>query len=290
MEQFKQVLAAAGLPQEQIEALSVLTPEQLKEFKPDEYATALGSSYRNRFLNDSEFLSSISLEKIPESIKKTLEGNQYGRFMNETRTYAEKELGLDLSDMTQEQGKGLKSVLAFIMQKNTAKMSNPDAVKELQSQLQKTLQELDQTKTTATERETAIRLEESSKYMGRFQNYATLQELSTIEDLAIDPNAVSEIVFKMVEAKYTPVLNPDTLEFKLMRKDNPALDAIDKAGKPITFRQAALEVMTGKKGFLTEKKADDPNPEPGKVTKVVVGKDGQPTHISSHIRKLAGLE
>src|SRR4051812_22577634 len=98
-EQHKLLLAAVGVPDDQITALEGLTAEQLKEWKPDELATTIRGLVKTGLENDPTFLASIPKDKINPAILKEIEKGQYARFQNELVEVATKKLGLEDKDL-----------------------------------------------------------------------------------------------------------------------------------------------------------------------------------------------
>ena len=119
-------------------------------------------------------------------------------------------------------------------------------------------------------------------------------ELAGLEGvtLSVDPKFISEPVLSALSSKYSVVLDEqDNLVLK--QKENPALDVLDAAGKPVTFQQALKQaVLENKLG--TEVKVDPNDPKKKKI--IVGGKEGGggdetevvPSYIAEKIKSNPG--
>ena len=279
-EHIEKVLEEVGLSPDQIKALRELNEETGKDFKADTYATPVVTGFKTKFLNDPEFLGAIPEEKIPAGIKQKIEAGQYGRFMNEAKDHFAK-LGIDFTQLAEADAKSIKKVVEHV----TSHLSKGDA-KEVQAQLKAALQEKDKLQQdfqTKIQQETK---QAEAKYLPSVKRLITVSELTGVEGLKISAGLAVTIAQELVEKKYSIVLNKDGDGFDVKQKANPELDAIDKAGKTITYKDALLEVLT--ENDMIDKEDDKPDPE---KVKVKVGAGGEtvkalPSYIQDKIKQV----
>lgn len=272
-EQHVQLLKGLGYNDEQIKAVEEMTPEQLKEWKPDELITAAQTNMKNVLSNDATFLGSIPEDKINKDILKKIESGQYARFQNELIEVATKKLGLDDKEvLTAEDRKSIKAMTAKIAEAYAVKTGNVDGLKKMQTELSEAQQSLERMK---GEHETNLKTElekVNGTNSAKFIKMLTKVELAGLDDvqLSVAAGFISDPVLQAMSSKYTIVLDAnDNLDIK--QKDNANLDVLDKGGKKISFKAAMREeVLTNKLGV--EIKEDPKNP--GGKKKVVIDEGG----------------
>lgn len=244
------VLHSLGMPQDQIDALENMKPEELEQFKPDSYIQSVRDAQKTTLLNDNEFLGSIPDEKIPEATKKKIESGQYARFQNEILETAKKNLGLeetDLADMTEDERKSIKKMVTKIAEKHLGKKGNVQGLQDMQKQVQELTVKLEKKDTDWQEKLDG----ELNKVNGSSQNklvkVLTKAELSSIEDVTLNVPAsyVIEPVLAKLTEKYAVVIG-DNEELLLKQKANPQLDVMEN-GKILTFSQAVKNVVVAEK-------------------------------------------
>jgi hypothetical protein len=280
-EAYTAVLTAVGLPPEKVEALKGVTAETLKDFKADDFVTTIRTGLETTFLNDPAFLSKLTKEKVPEALRKDIESGQYGRFMNEFKDYATKTLGLDLSDLTPEEEKSLKKVAEKVTGKYAGKLGSPEAIRTLQSDLQKALGDNTAMKQThQQELEKAVG-SERSKTGDLLTKLITQTEMAKIEGgLVVDPSLLVDAVIVKARELYTVLL--DGTNIVLKRKDNPQLDVTNSDGTKKTYFQALGEIANELKivkPVLEKKKEGE-----GQTTVEVQGGEVKlPAHIANKV-------
>lgn len=283
-EQHVKLMQGLGVPQDQIDKVEKLTPDELKDWKPDEITNLVKGTMKSGFLNDQEFLNSIPDDKIPEGTRKKLEAGQYARFQNEIIDTAKKQLGLedtDLSDLTEEDKKSIKKTVAKVAEKYLTKKGNVAGLAEMQQQLKKAVDDLTQ-KDTAWQEKLNTELEKvNGSNSARMIKNLTKAGLATLEGVEY-PVAVHFLVdpiLNSLQSKYSIVLGPND-ELQIMQKANPALEVLVD-NKTLTFADALkAEVIAQKAGKLKEEKKDPPGP-----TRVTVNDDegGVPSYIKDKI-------
>jgi len=270
-EQHVQLLTNLGIPKEQIDTLESLTPEQLKEWKPDDLVTAVQTNMKNTLSNDATFLSTIPEDKINKDILKKIESGQYARFQNELVEVATKKLGLDDKEvLTAEDRKSIKAMTEKIAHAYATKTGNVEGLKKMQTELAEARQGLEALKEehtnnlkTELEKLNGVNSAKLIKTLAKVE----LQGLTDVE-LSVDAKFISEPVLSALSSKYNVVLDAnDNLDIK--QKDNVALDVLDKVGKKVSFSQAIKEiVLDNKLGTLV--KEGEPGGA-GHKKKIIVG-------------------
>lgn len=291
-EQHDKFLAALGVSADTIKKLNELTPEQLKDFKADELAMPVTQSYETRFLNDNNFLKKLQIEKLPESILKTIEGNQYGRFMTELKEVAEKELGLKIDTFSEDEQKSLKK---FFRKANAdyvqLKAGDKTTLTELQKQLSNALRDKEQVETDAQKRITdAVQLEKN-RLNSSIEKLSMKSHLSSLHqngfELKVNPDYIVDAVIGKMKSKYAINVGDDfTIDIK--QKDNPQLDILNKSGQKVTFDEALLEVLNADK-MVTKIEQQQGNGQEQQPVKIKIGGDGKsttelPSYISKNIQ------
>jgi len=272
-EQHIQLLTSLGIPKEQIDTLEALTPEQVKEWKPDEMVTVVQTNMKNTLSNDPTFLSTIPEDKINKEILKKYESGQYARFQNELIEVATKKLGLDDKEvLTLEDRKSIKTMTEKIAHAYATKTGNVEGLKKMQTELAEARQGLEALKEEHTNNlKTELEKVNGANSAKLIKTLAKveLQGLTDIE-LSVDAKFISDPVLSALSSKYNVVLDGnDNLDIK--QKDNVALDVIDKGGKKITFSQAIKEIVLDNKLGTLVKEGD---PGPGGKKKIIVGSGG----------------
>jgi hypothetical protein len=256
-EQHVQLLTSLGVPKDVIDKIEAVTPETMKDFKVDDYTGVIASTYENKFLNDATFLGKIPVEKIPESVKKLYETGQYERFLNEMKGVA-KELDIDISDIDEGTQRKLKDFTRTVLNKyGTKKGVSNDALQKVQSDLQKALEAKSEAETKAGGLVTEAVKNTSLKYQKQIQKLATQTILSSIEGLTAKPEYIVDALMNKIQAKYSVGFNEDTLQFELMQKDNPALKALDAAGKQINFNDEVVAILETDKMIVKPKTKEE---------------------------------
>lgn len=270
-EQHIQLLTNLGLGKEQIDTLEAMTPEQLKEWKPDDLVTAVQTNMKNTLSNDPAFLASIPEDKINKDVLKKYEAGQYARFQNELVEVATKKLGLDDKEvLTAEDRKSIKTMTEKIAQAYAVKTGNVDGLKKMQQEKAEALQQLE----TLKEQHTTNLKTELEKVNGA-NSAKLIKTLAKVElqsldgvDFPIDVKFISDPALAALSSKYAVVIDAnDNLEIK--QKDNVALDVLDKAGKKITFNQALKEVVLENKLAVVRKEDDGGGDH--KKKKIIIG-------------------
>lgn len=235
------VLQNLGLTPEQVAEIAKIDEATVKDFKPETYISQIHTG----LYNNNEFLSKIPTEKLPESVIKSAEAGQYGRFINEAKGFIEKTLGVDLKDLSEAETKSVKGILTKSFEKYGAKMNNPEALKELQTNLQKTIAEkegLEQTHTTKLTEEVNRVKSESNQTLTRLIVRTTLQEIG----ITAKPKFATLEAIEYLNNQYSLVPQGDTISIR--QKVNPELDVL-KGSKPLTLEEALTEFAT-KEGIL----------------------------------------
>lgn len=272
-EQHVQLMKGLGFNDEQIQSIETMTPEQLKEFKPDELVTTVQTSLKNVLQNDPAFLAAIPKEKINPAILKEIEKGQYARFQNELVEVATKKLGLDDKDLTDEDKKSIKGLAEKMANVYLSKKGNVEGLKEMQTKYSEAMQSLETLKEQNTQNLTKELEKVNGQHTAKLIKTLTKVELASLSDvtLSVGANFISDPVLSALSAKYAVVIDAnDNLDIK--QKANPELEVLDSAGKKITFAQALKSVVLDNK-LGVEAKTEDPN-DPTKKKKVIIGGGG----------------
>lgn len=295
-EAYAGILTALGLPAEKVTELAGVDDAKLKDFKPDDYVTAIRTGLETNFLNSPEFLAKIGKDKIPEAVRKDIESGQYGRFMNEAKDFISKKLGVDLSDLTEKEATSLQTVLQKFAEKHAGKLGGTDAAKTLQIELTKALQEKAELETNSkTILEKAI-ADEQGKTSSLLQKLLTQNELGNIQGLKVKPGFIVDAILAKASSLYT--LKLEGTEMVVKRKDNPALDVTGADGKVKSFADVIAEItkaedLVNKTETAEEKAAREKKEKEGegKVKVEVEGNEFKlPANIASKIEQNTKLE
>lgn len=294
-EQHIAIMKGLGFTDDQINTVETMTPEQLKEFKPDDLITGVQTNMKNVLSNDPAFLSSIPEDKIDKGILKKIESGQYARFQNELIEVATKKLGLEDKDLTADDRKSIKGLAEKMATVYLAKKGNVEGLQAMQKELAEAKQGLE---TLKGEHETNLTkaLEETNgkntAKLIRTLAKVELQDLPGVK-LLVGAKMITEPVLAALNSKYTVVLNDDD-SFDLKQKTNPALDVLDKAGKKVSFIQAMKEVVLENKLGTEIKEGEegeeiDPTTGKPKKKKIIIdegggGGGGTETVIPAHIQ------
>lgn len=294
-EQHIQLLTTLGLPKEQIDALEALTPETMKEWKPDDMVSAVQTNVKNTLSNDATFLASIPKEKISPAILKEIEKGQYARFQNELVEVATKKLGLEDKDLTEDDRKSIKGLAEKMATSYLAKNGKGEGLKDMQTKLSEALQGLETLKTQHTENlKTELEKINGANTAKLIKTLAKV-ELQGLENvkLAVAAGFISDPALAALSSKYAVVMDAnDNLDIK--QKDNVALDVLDKGGKKITFSQALKEVVIEHK-LGSEVVADPLDPKKKKIIVDGGGDGGEggfqvPSYIAEKINSNGDLK
>lgn len=290
-EQHDKILAALGVNVDTLKKLNELTPEQLKEFKLDEYVAPITTTFETKFLNDNSFLKKLSADKLPPEILKTIESNQYGRFMTEMKEVAEKELGLKIDGFTEDENKSLKKFFRKANQEYVAtKAGDKTTLTDLQKQLATALQEKETVENSTQKKiNDAISLEKG-KYGSSIEKLVVKSYLTSLRDLGYElkanPEYIVDAVANKLKTSFSLNLNDD-FSIDLKQKDNPQLDVLDGGGKKKTFNDALIETLTSDKMITKLEEGKDAQGKP--VVTVKVEGDGKssviPEYIAANINK-----
>jgi transcription termination factor NusB len=298
-EQHVKLLTGLGLNTEQIDQLEKMTPEQLKEWKPDDLNTAVVTSVKNRLLNDNEFLNSIPEDKVPETTRKKIESGQYARFQNEIIEAAKKQLGLedkDLADLTDDEKKSIKKTVTRISEKYLAKKGNVQGMQDMQKNVQELTTKLEAKDTEWQDKLTKQIEETNGKATAKMVKALTKVELASLDKikLAVGAGFITEPVLAKLTEKYKIVLDAnDNLDLK--QKENDKLDVLVN-GKKLSFSQALRDVVLQEK-LGTEIKAEDDKGGGSRKTVIINNEGNQggdsvelPSYIKDKIEQNIKLE
>lgn len=281
-EQHVKLFAGLGIPQEVIDQIEGVTPEQAKDWNADSVSApvraALKKTLQPDFLNDAEFLKSIPEDKVPEEVRKKVEAGQYGRFMQEVGQVAKK-LGLedtDFSDMSEEEKKSLKTYVGKIAEKYLSKKGSVEGAKELQRQVSKLTDDLEAKDKTWQEKLDADLQKVNGSANAKVIKALTRAEMQGLKDeleIGVPVAYITEPVLAKLNAKYSVVLT-DGDELQLKQKADSNLDVMEN-GKPLTFAQALKNIVVEEK--IGKVKDSKQQPGPGDKKKVIIGGvEGEP--------------
>lgn len=258
------------------------------DFKP--LVEKVTTANKNKILNDAEFYNTLPAEKIPEALKKTIESGQYQRFINEIQEVAEKELGLKKGeDFTDDDAKKLKHIVKVISTKYAQKNAGTEGAKELQLKLQEALQKNAQTEGSMAQKIQEALNGEKETTGKHMEKLLGIMALSNLPEIKVKPQYLVDGALAAIRKDYTIKVDPTTMELVLKQKKNPELDAIDGAGKTLTFDDVLAEVA--KKENWMDEKADEGGDggESGKSGKTKVEVDGE-TAIPQYIKDKMGKD
>ncbi len=248
-EQHKRVLKKLGLPDALIEKLETMTADDLAKMTDDEFTNPVSLAFRTKLENDNDFLTGLTVEKLPDSLKKTLESGQYTRFMKEIEEVATKELHLSPDAFTDEDRKKLKPFVRKVNEMYVAKNggANAEALKTLQQNLQKEMAEKEELKTGAqkllADQETALK----GTYGAKLQKMAGIVKLSKQAGLKIQPEYALPVILDKMNAKYSVEFDEDKGDFVLKQKANNKLAVLKADGKELTFDEEMTEMLKADK-------------------------------------------
>jgi len=272
-EQHVQLMKGLGYSDEQINAVEALTPEQLKDWKPDDLVTTAQTNMKNVLSNDPAFLASIPEDKINKDILKKYEAGQYTRFQKELVEVATKKLGLDEKEvLNDEDKKSIKAMTEKIAHAYATKSGNIEGLKKMQEELGEARQSLDAMKTQHAENLKTELEKVNGANTAKLIKTLTKVELAGLENvkLAVAAGFISDPVLISLSSKYAVVLD-DNDQLTLKQKANPELDVMDTAGKKVTFQAALREAVIANK-LGTEVKEGEGD---GKKKKVIIDTGGE---------------
>ena len=235
-EQHKRILLALGLSKELSEA-ETLTDDQIAQA-----VTAVRSNFQTQFLNDDSFLEAIPEEKTSKTVKKNIESAQYARFMNEGKDVA-REFGIDTSDLSPDEQKSLKAWQRAVITKARSTGATPETIRELQDKLSQALGEKAAIETSVEKKLQDAETNAAKKYGAKLERAAAISELTGIKGITAKPDYIVDRLLTKVKDRFTPVFNPETMNFEIKQKSNPQLDALKSDGKHYTFSEIAIDVL-----------------------------------------------
>lgn len=245
----EQVATAAGLTPEAVKAIIEL-PADAKDFKTDEHVTALHGVVGNALKNDAKFYEDLTIEKLPPTVKKALEQEQYGRAANIARSNMLKNANLTEKDFEElgEEGKKLDKFIPALMAKFSAgKITD----KQLQEGMLKAKQELEQLKDQLPGLEKKYADQYETRVAG-FQNSANvLATIAQVPGLKVPASLVGRAIQDQLAANYTLVLVNGQTELRQL--DKPELKVlVDNGTKELTLERAVTELLTKEKAIDEE--------------------------------------
>ncbi len=121
------VLAAVGLPAEDIAAIISVPEDKVSEFNVKPYADKVRSNYSTQLANDPAFFTDLTVEKLPKETVKKIESAQFGRASNIVRQKLLKGLGMteaDYQDLPEDQQKDIETFALAMAEKYTKSKAN----------------------------------------------------------------------------------------------------------------------------------------------------------------------
>lgn len=258
-EQHKRVLKKLGLPDALIEKLETMSADDLAKMTDDEFTNPVSLAFRTKLENDNDFLNGITVDKLPDTLKKTLESGQYARFLKEIEEVATKEWGLAPESFTDQDRGKLKG---FIRKANELYVTknggaNAEALKTLQTNLQKAMSENEEIKTGSAKLLTDKETELKGVYGAKLQKMAGIVKLSKQAGLKIAPEYVLPVILEKIKAKHHLEFDEDKNNFVLKQKANPKLAVLKADGKELTFDEEMGEMLKADKMIEEPKKNTD---------------------------------
>lgn len=275
-EQHDQILTTLGLPADQIAALNAITPDQMKDFNADTFITPISQGMRTALLADNEFLKTIDVTKLPEEVRKPLEQGQYGRFINEYKSFL-KEQGLDITDLPDKEQNSLKALAKAGFDKHGKKIGAPEALQTLQTQLQAAIAEKEGLQTDWEKKHTEGISSVEAAANARVERMAAFVEVGGFKTV-VPASMIADSIQTNLKAIYSITFNTETTSFEVKQKANPQLPVME-GSKVLTYKDVLTKYMKDNNLLAAEKVEE--------VTKKVIPADGngQTRQIAGHIAK-----
>lgn len=286
-EHVNQVLERIGLEKADIESISKL-PDDAKDFKPEDYAGKVAAGYENKLMNDTTFLGKLTVDKLPNELKRTVEAGQYGRFMNEFKALAVKQ-GIDIADLSEEDAKSLNKTVTKVFEKYAGKLGSSEAVTKLQNDLQKALHDKSEIETALPTKLSDLEKRVKGEMQTTIKKLIASNELANNKNLKVKASLVIDSLLNRLENKYS-LVNEGT-EIFIRQKENPQLKVTDSAGKELTFAEALKAEGVAEDLFNPE--TVKPGEESGNgVYKITVNGDSiqTPGYIAEKLKRSLEIE
>src|SRR6185369_335834 len=129
------LLTNAGLPVEDVQKIVSLPEAEQATFDPKPFVEKINSHYSTIHQNDPAFFNSVTIDKLPPSIKKQIESEQFGRASNIHRDKVLKGLGMteaEFEDLPESDRKQIEKLIPVALERWTKTHSGS---KETQEQL-----------------------------------------------------------------------------------------------------------------------------------------------------------
>lgn len=249
------ILTAAGVTPEDIAIIDAVPEADQAGFDSKPYIDKVRTNYRTQLQNDPAFFSDITLEKLPATIKKQLETNQYGRAAHVVRDKVLKGLGMteaDLADLTDEQRTQIELFIPAVTEKYTKTKAGD---KQLQADLIDARKKLESFSGMEETYKTKYEGESNSKISAAIFNAALIGELSAIQGLKIPAGDIAATANQILQSKYGFERVGD-YSVELRQKANPQMKVLkDGSSHELTLKDALSEIAA-ERGWV-DKKVDN---------------------------------
>lgn len=235
-----EVMKAAGLPEDQIKALTDL-PDDTKDFKADGYVAPIHSTIEAKVKNDPKFYEGLNKENLPKEFLKNLESEQYGRSASIVRANMLKAVGMsdkDFADLGEEGKKIDVFTPAFVKKLSEGKVGD----KELQAKLMEANQKIEEMEANGPKLEEKFKTEFDAK-INEFQFAASvLAQVASAPGLKVQAKYVAPDIANQLKAKYAFAIVDNVIE--LRQKEKPTLKAMNEKGThELTLAEAIKNIL-----------------------------------------------
>lgn len=279
------LLSKVGIPSEDIsKVLSVPEAEQ-EQFDVSPYVDKIKTNYQTQLQNDPHFFNDLTLEKLPDTVKKKVESGQYGRATNVAKEKIAKALGFtseEIKDLEADEYKALDFYIPAILEKWTKNKSGDKQTQEQLIQARKKLEEYDGYEDKI---KTKYEAETNQRVNSIIFNSAVVGELSTIPNLKISAADIAKTAHDILQSKYSFERVGD-YGIELRQKQNPQMKVLKgNTSQELTLKEALTEIAV-ERGWVDKEKTPE-GPVKGKIEVKPDGK-GSLTMVAPHLQKKIG--
>lgn len=286
------VLTSLGISAEDATAILAVPEADQATYDVKPIAEKVKANYQTQFKNDPSFFDDITLDKLPQDVKKKVESNQYGRAASIMRDKLIKGLGMteaDYADLSDDQKEKLELFVPAIADKYSKTKAGD---KQLQQDLIDARKKLEQFGPDYEQNiATKYKSEAEQQITQAIFNANLVGDLAGIEGLKISAGDLAPIAAAALAAKYGYVKSGD-FSIELRQKANPEMKVLKEGSSQELTLKEALQMIAVEKNWV-DKKADpqDPGTGGGKLNiKPEGGKLVMAPHLQDKINKKIASE
>lgn len=260
------ILTAVGIPAEDVAKIIALPEAEQEKYDVAPYVEKVRTNYSTQLQNDPNFFNDITLEKLPQDVKKKVESSQYARAINVAKEKIAKALGFtaeEIKDLEADDYKALEYYIPAISEKWTKQKSGS---KETQQQLIEARKRVEALEGAEEVLKTKYETESGQKISSVIFNAVVMSELSAIPGLKIAAGDVVKTANEILQNKYGYERTGD-FGIELRQKTNPQMKVLkDNSSQELTLKEA-IQTIAEERGWVDKpKNPKDPKTGGGTVT------------------------